>query len=238
MLVTAIPALFLCAVSQSTLPPKPPLPGIDFSDDRGTLYVSAKAISQEIGFSYIENRRKVKVNYVPVANVRTLFDGTRLIPVHDLDQFGVKANWDPTTLTASLEYKGNTYTVHRGEKKAEVSIKAQTLRAYQGSLLILQTHVSTGRKGHGTPSGDFSACRKERIHYSSIYDDSPMPYAVQVHGNIFIHGFTSVPRRPASHGCVRMPMTGMNPARYFYSWVDIGTPVTISYNWPEDQAKG
>ncbi|HEY3783616.1 MAG TPA: L,D-transpeptidase family protein [Fimbriimonadaceae bacterium] len=238
MALFAISTLILGAISGQNPDLKPPLPGIDFSDDRGTLYVSAKAISQEIGFDYLETKRNVKINYVPVAHVRTLFDGTKLIPIHDLDQFGAKSTWDQATLTAGIQYKGNTYQVHRGDKKAEVSIRSQTLRAYQGGLLVLQTHVSTGRRGHGTPSGDFAAARKERIHYSSIYDDSPMPYAVQVHGNIFIHGFTSVPRRPASHGCVRVPLTGKNPARYFYSWVEIGTPVTISYNWPEDQAKG
>jgi hypothetical protein len=50
---------------------------------------------------------------------------------------------------------------------------------------------------------------------------------VQVNGHVFIHGFTSVPGYPASHGCVRVPLTGGNPARFFYEWVDAGTPVEI-----------
>lgn len=32
---------------------------------------------------------------------------------------------------------------------------------------------------------------------------------------------------PASHGCVRLPLTGRNPAKFFYEWVQSGTPVTI-----------
>jgi lipoprotein-anchoring transpeptidase ErfK/SrfK len=65
------------------------------------------------------------------------------------------------------------------------------------------------------------------MHRSSLYDDAPMPWSVQVDGNVFIHGFTSVPRRPASHGCIRMPMTGGNPARWFYQWIDRGVPIVI-----------
>jgi lipoprotein-anchoring transpeptidase ErfK/SrfK len=56
-----------------------------------------------------------------------------------------------------------------------------------------------------------------------------MPWSVQVRGNIFIHGFTVVPDYPASHGCIRMPLTGSNPAKKFFHWVEPGTPIKISY---------
>jgi hypothetical protein len=55
---------------------------------------------------------------------------------------------------------------------------------------------------------------------------------VQVHENIFIHGFQKVPRRPSSHGCIRLPLRGANPAKWFYNWIDIGTPVSIRGHWP------
>jgi lipoprotein-anchoring transpeptidase ErfK/SrfK len=54
-----------------------------------------------------------------------------------------------------------------------------------------------------------------------------MPWSVQITGNIFVHGFTSVPRAPASHGCIRLPLDEGNPAKLFFDWVDRGTPVHI-----------
>jgi lipoprotein-anchoring transpeptidase ErfK/SrfK len=54
-----------------------------------------------------------------------------------------------------------------------------------------------------------------------------MPWSVQINGHIFIHGFSSVPAYPASHGCIRVPLTGPNPARCFYEWIHRGTPVAV-----------
>jgi lipoprotein-anchoring transpeptidase ErfK/SrfK len=85
--------------------------------------------------------------------------------------------------------------------------------------------------GRRTPSGKFTAGVKLRMHYSRLYDNAPMPYSVQVNGNYFIHGFTSVPDRPASHGCIRVPLTGENPAKLFFEWVEPGTPIEITGEW-------
>ena len=46
--------------------------------------------------------------------------------------------------------------------------------------------------------------------------------------HVFVHGFTSVPYYPASHGCIRLPLTGGNPAKFFYEWTDTGTPVKVT----------
>jgi lipoprotein-anchoring transpeptidase ErfK/SrfK len=37
-----------------------------------------------------------------------------------------------------------------------------------------------------------------------------------------------VPDYPASHGCIRLPLDGGNPARFFYEWIDRGTPVKVT----------
>ena len=55
---------------------------------------------------------------------------------------------------------------------------------------------------------------------------------MRVHENVFIHGFQKVPRHPASHGCIRLPLAGANPAKWFYDWIDVGTPVSIRGHWP------
>jgi len=118
--------------------------------------------------------------------------------------------------------------VPTGRKRVEIDLTAQVLRAWEGNRLVMKTHISSGRN-RATPTGRFSAGWKNADHYSSLYNNAPMPWAVQVSGNIFIHGFTSVPNYPASHGCIRVPLTGMNPAKRFFTWVDPGTPISIAY---------
>jgi lipoprotein-anchoring transpeptidase ErfK/SrfK len=115
-------------------------------------------------------------------------------------------------------------------KRVEIDKTTQMLRAYEGDRLVLQSRVSTGRR-NGTPSGSYRVQGKQRMHYSRLYDNAPMPYSVQFHGHYFIHGFTSVPNRPASHGCVRLPLKDGNPAKVFFEWVEVGTPIEITGRW-------
>ena len=85
------------------------------------------------------------------------------------------------------------------------------------------------QRNRATPTGRYSAGYKDPDHYSSLYHSAPMPWSVQVSGNIFIHGSSSVPNYPASHGCIRVPLTGRNAAKRFFQWVDPGTPIRIAY---------
>jgi lipoprotein-anchoring transpeptidase ErfK/SrfK len=66
--------------------------------------------------------------------------------------------------------------------------------------------VSTARRGYRTPVGHFRPTRLHRMWYSTIYNNSPMPYSVFFRGGYAIHGTNYVGRlgRPASHGCVRL----------------------------------
>lgn len=119
----------------------------------------------------------------------------------------------------------------RPAKRVEIDKTHQTLRAYEGDRLVFQSRVSTGRWDRSTPSGSFRAGGKYRMHYSRLYQNAPMPFSVQVNGNVFIHGFSYVPARPASHGCIRLPLGDGNPAKRFYEWVEEGTPVEIFGKW-------
>ncbi len=116
-----------------------------------------------------------------------------------------------------------------GPKRVEINLTDQKLRAYQGSRLVFKTNISSG-KNRRTPTGNFRAGPyKSETHFSSLYHNAPMPWSVQVSGNVFVHGSSSVPNYPASHGCVRVPITGNNPAKRFFKWVDVGTPISIAY---------
>jgi hypothetical protein len=120
-----------------------------------------------------------------------------------------------------------------GPRRVAVSITDQRLRAYDGGELVFETHVSTGHEGKHTPTGSFCALDKEAIHYSSLYDNAPMPYSVRFHGNFYLHGFSVVPDYPASHGCIRLPLREgeFNRAQQFYEWVRIGTPIRVTGQW-------
>ena len=115
-----------------------------------------------------------------------------------------------------------------GSKHVVIDKSRQMLRAYEGNQVVMETHISTGRRGRETPNGRFRAQSKALMHYSRLYDNAPMPYSVQIAGTYFIHGFSSVPNYPASHGCIRLPV---DSARQFYQWVDSGTPVDIVGKW-------
>ena len=66
--------------------------------------------------------------------------------------------------------------------------------------------VSTGRGGHGTPSGVFRPQSLVRMHYSRKYYNSPMPHSIFFYYGFAIHGTNDIRRLggPASHGCIRL----------------------------------
>jgi lipoprotein-anchoring transpeptidase ErfK/SrfK len=78
------------------------------------------------------------------------------------------------------------------------------LAFYQNGKLALATHVSLGTKGHATPRGTFTTSYKESYKRSKLYENAPMPYAVNVEGHIFLH-HGRVNGKPLSHGCIRVP---------------------------------
>jgi len=122
-------------------------------------------------------------------------------------------------------------TAQSAAKLVEIDKTQQHLRASDGGKLVLQSRISTGKWDGSTPNGRFRVGRKFLMHYSRLYDNAPMPYSVHIVGNVFIHGFSYVPPWPASHGCIRLPLAGDNPARRFYHRVEPGTPVNIIGRW-------
>ena len=66
--------------------------------------------------------------------------------------------------------------------------------------------MSTGKKGHETPTGVFTILQKNEKHKSNLYDDAPMPYMQRLTWDgVALHA-GNLPGYPQSHGCVRMPM--------------------------------
>jgi lipoprotein-anchoring transpeptidase ErfK/SrfK len=89
---------------------------------------------------------------------------------------------------------------------AEIQLSSQRMTVRVDGLVRHVWAVSTARRGYVTPTGSFTPIRLERVWYSTIYDGSPMPYAIFFHGGFAVHGTyqTGALGRPASHGCVRL----------------------------------
>jgi lipoprotein-anchoring transpeptidase ErfK/SrfK len=89
---------------------------------------------------------------------------------------------------------------------AHVSLSGQKMTVVVDGVERHSWPVSTARRGKHTPVGSFRPQTLVRMHYSSLYNNAPMPYSIFFHGNYAIHGTTEVSRlgRPASAGCVRL----------------------------------
>jgi lipoprotein-anchoring transpeptidase ErfK/SrfK len=93
-----------------------------------------------------------------------------------------------------------------GETEMVVSIADQKAYVYRAGKLIGVTTVSTGKRGHRTPTGSFTILEKRRKHFSNLYNNAPMPNMQRLTWTgIALHA-GALPGYPASHGCVRLPM--------------------------------
>ncbi|MEQ1933177.1 MAG: L,D-transpeptidase family protein [Fimbriimonadaceae bacterium] len=205
--------------------------GVTFYRD-AKVFVPVKEIGFAMAWPMRSEGKKFFVNEIEVKTDKKLLDGTRLIAVRDLEQLGLKVELDTVLNEVQISAEGKFMIVKISPKRIEINKADQMLRAYQGERLVAETRVSTGKKGHTTPSGEFTAGpEKSSMRYSRKYDNSPMPWSLQIVGGVFMHGYRSVPRYPASHGCIRLPLWGANAAKWLWSWTEVGMPITIANKW-------
>ncbi|MDH4076693.1 MAG: L,D-transpeptidase family protein [Acidimicrobiia bacterium] len=106
----------------------------------------------------------------------------------------------------------------------EIDLAHQVLLIVDDGTVSEAVDVSTGRRAGTTPAGTFTVERQidglRRAPLGRLYRPK------YIHGGVAVHGFTSVPTRPASHGCVRVTYTAMD-----HLWgpgvMPLGTPVVV-----------
>lgn len=124
--------------------------------------------------------------------------------------------------------------------RTEIDVAKQVITLYENYQVRLITTTSTGSGEHycyntprenptqhicevaTTPSGRFTYTR-----FVSGWDKSPLGQLYQpfyFNGGIAVHGYSSVPTSPASHGCTRIPM---HIAEYFHTLVKVNDPVYV-----------
>jgi N-acetylmuramoyl-L-alanine amidase len=104
----------------------------------------------------------------------------------------------------------------------EIDLRRQVLLVVEAGVVRRAVHVSSGALS-ATPEGRFTIVRRMRESWSRPFRVW-LPYALYFHRGLAIHGFPSVPDRPASHGCIRIPV---EDAAFVFRVAPLGTPVLI-----------
>jgi L,D-transpeptidase-like protein len=132
------------------------------------------------------------------------------------------------------EVRINPDPLNRSGDLIEVSIDKQRLTAWHDGRVVYRFKISTGRPGYSTPTGHYKVLAKISNAWSRKWSVW-MPWAMNWHGNYFIHQLphkdgssvnigASKLGHPDSHGCVRV---GVGNAETLFHWASIGTPVWV-----------
>lgn len=133
-----------------------------------------------------------------------------------------------------------------------VSIPKQRAYLLSGERVVIDSPISSGKRGRSSPTGRFTVLEKDKSHRSSIYGDykdssgrtvragvsaridsapsgthfvgAEMKWFLRLTDDGVGMHVGILPGYPASHGCIRLPSQA---AELVYSHVKIGTPVEV-----------
>lgn len=139
-----------------------------------------------------------------------------------------------------------------GDARVVVSLGKQRAYLLAGENLVVDSPISSGKRGHTSPSGSFSVLEKDPNHHSTVYGDFVDSSGRVVRAGVSMHIDSApsgtrfegsamswfmrltdegvgmhvgiLPGYAASHGCIRMPS---DAAKIFYDHVKVGTPVEV-----------
>ena len=106
-----------------------------------------------------------------------------------------------------------------------ISLDEQRVYVYRNGLRIGVGTISSGKKGKETPTGVFTILQKKKEHFSSLYDNAPMPFMQRLTWDGVAMHAGRLPGYPASHGCVRLPYEF---ARKLYEVTSNGMTVIVA----------
>lgn len=114
-----------------------------------------------------------------------------------------------------------------GPDRVEVDLSRQIVMLYDNGLLAAVLNASTGTSDTPTPPGSYKVYRQvggwDRGPLGNLYNPSYFK------GGFALHGSTSVPAYPASHGCVRISVSA---AEWVPGFTPPGTPVYVVGSGP------
>lgn len=117
-----------------------------------------------------------------------------------------------------------------GSVLVTVSLKSQTAAVYRNGIRIGSSEVSTGFKGHETPTGVFHILNKDKNHHSKTYGNASMPYSERLTWDgVALHA-GAVPGHPSSHGCIHLPY---DFSKKLFGVTHNGTTVVVTDEEPD-----
>ena len=129
-------------------------------------------------------------------------------------------------------------TMLDSQKRITIDLTRQNLIAYEASVPVLQTPISTGRPGYETAAGNFRVTWKvDSMDYWSPFSEvdyfqPQVPFNLMIYLLTYIHGtywhdeFGTRQRYGRSYGCVNIDLY---EAGWLYNWAPYNTPVRITY---------
>lgn len=106
-----------------------------------------------------------------------------------------------------------------------VSLGRQRVTVFDKHGKVTSAPISSGQRGHRTPTGVFSILQKRRRHYSNLYRGASMPNMQRLTwSGVALHA-GHLPGYPASHGCIRLPYSF---SRQLFSMTKLGTRVVVT----------
>ncbi len=215
------PDAFDDGTTTSTSAPPAPLPGLG-KGDRGANVAALERKLSEL--------RYFVGSVDDVYDQNTAYAVMAFQKVHGMGRTGRATDEVIAALAAAKEPP--PLVPNGGENRVEVDIPRQVLFLYKANTLQKILPISSGNNkrfcSEGwcrravTPGGSYGIYRQgrgwEHGPLGSLYN--PLYF----NGGIAIHGSRSVPAQPASHGCIRIPMSA---AEWFPGEVHIGMPVHV-----------
>jgi len=154
---------------------------------------------------------------------------------------------EPVKINQSLLKQVTPDSVH-----VVISLPKQRAYLMLGEQIVIDSPISSGKRGHTSPTGHLPVLEKDPNHHSSLYGDfvdssgrivragvsaridsapsgthfvgATMKWFMRLTGDGVGMHIGILPGYPASHGCIRMPSNG---AKLFYDRVKVGTPVDV-----------
>lgn len=119
------------------------------------------------------------------------------------------------------------------EKYGVIFLLSQKLICYEDGKEVYRTRISTGRRWHGKnwlkykesypvlwkdPAGAKSRSKMDNKHEKyNVSTPWKIILSREAQHLVRLHEFVSVPRQPASHGCIRVPK---GKGKWLYDWVE------------------
>ena len=154
---------------------------------------------------------------------------------------------EPVKINQALLKEATPDNVH-----VVISLPKQRAFLMTGDQIVIDSPISSGKRGHSSPTGHFSVLEKDPNHRSNIYGDfvdrsgrtvragisakidaapsgthyvgASMKWFMRLTAEGVGMHIGILPGYPASHGCIRMPPDG---AKLFYDHVKVGTPADV-----------